>query len=149
MEIDPQEYAQFLVWKEQQKTLQKNIETIRSVFEAESRAHTEDFFAPFSDDSLFWMNGSSPSSGALQGVPAMKVVFEAFMNALVSGISMTITNAVADGDWVVTETVGRAETKDGLPYNSHYVQLWKFKDSKIVDFREYLDTKLLSDTFKF
>ncbi len=149
MEIDPQEYAQFLVWKEQQKMLQKNIETIRSVFEAESRAHTEDFFAPFSDDSLFWMNGSSPSSGALQGVPAMKVVFEAFMNALVSGISMTITNAVADGDWVVTETVGRAETKDGLPYNSHYVQLWKFKDSKIVDFREYLDTKLLSDTFKF
>ena len=149
MEIDPQEYAQFLVWKEQQKMLQKNIETIRSVFEAESRAHTEDFFAPFSDDSLFWMNGSSPSSGALQGVPAMKVVFEAFMNALVSGISMTITNVVAAGDWVVTETVGRAETKDGLPYNSHYVQLWKFKDSKIVDFREYLDTKLLSDTFKF
>jgi ketosteroid isomerase-like protein len=149
MEVDPQEYAQFLVWKEQQNMLQKNIETVRAVFEAESRAHTEDFFAPFSADSRFWMNGNSPSTGALQGVPAMKAVFEAFMSALASGISMTITNVVAAGDWVVTETEGRAETKDGRPYNSHYVQLWKFRDSEIVDFREYLDTKLLADTFRF
>jgi len=149
MEVDSQEYAAFLAWKAQQERLKQHVETVKAVFEAESRAHTEDFFAPFSADSRFWMNGSAPSSGALQGVPAMKALFESFMNALVSGISMTITNVVAAGDWVVTEAVGRAETKDGRPYNSHYVQLWKFKDSKIVDFREYLDTKLLADTFKF
>ena len=149
MNVDPEEYAQFLAWKAQQEQLKQHVETVKAVLEAESRADTEGFFAPFSADSRFWMNGSSPSSGALQGVPAMKALFEPFMNALASGISMTITNVVAAGDWVVTEAEGRAETKDGRPYNSHYVQLWKFKDSEIVDFREYLDTKLLADTFRF
>ncbi len=149
MEVDPQEYTQFLAWKAQQAQMKQRVETVRAVLEAESRAHTEDFFAPFSADSQFWMNGSSTSSGTLQGVPAMKTLFEGFMSVLVSGISVTITNVVAAGDWVVTEAVGRAETKDGRPYNSSYVQLWRFQDSKIVEFREYLDTKLLADTFHF
>lgn len=149
MDVDPQEYAQFLAWKAQQEQIERRVATVRAVLEAESRADTEVFFAPFSADSRFWMNASSPMAGELQGVPAMKALFESFMNALASGISVTITNVVAGGDWVVTEASGLAETKDGRPYNSHYVQLWKFRDSEIVDFREYLDTKLLADTFRF
>ena len=149
MDVDPQEYAQFLAWKAQQEQIEQRVATVRAVLEAESRADTEVFFAPFSADSRFWMNASSPMAGELQGVPAMKALFESFMNTLASGISVTITNVVAGGDWVVTEASGLAETKDGRPYNSHYVQLWKFRDSEIVYFREYLDTKLVADTFGF
>ncbi|MCX7056458.1 MAG: nuclear transport factor 2 family protein [Pseudomonadota bacterium] len=149
MEVDVQEYEKFHAWKEDQARQQHNISTVRAVLAAEGEANTEAFFASFSDDCVFWMNGNSPASGPRQGLPALKAHFEIFMSLLVSGISMTVTNAVASGDWVVTETVGHANTRTGRSYNGTYCQLWKFKNSQIVEFREYLDTQLLGESFDF
>ena len=127
----------------------QNAAAVKNVLAAEGREDTEAFFAPFSSDSTFWMNGSSPASGPLHGLPAQKAAFEMFMEQLASGISMNVTNAFASGDWVVTEAVGDAETLDGRPYDGHYCVLAKFKGAEILEFREYLDTKLLADTFVF
>lgn len=149
VEVDRAEYEQFLAWKEDQARLQRNIQTVKNVLAAEGREDTEAFFAPFSSDSTFWMNGSSPASGPLHGLPAQKAAFEMFMEQLASGISMNVTNVFASGDWVVTEAVGDAETLDGRPYDGHYCVLVKFKGAEILEFREYLDTKLLADTFVF
>ncbi|MEE3328787.1 MAG: nuclear transport factor 2 family protein [Myxococcota bacterium] len=149
VEVDRAEYEQFKAWQTDQATLKKNVETVKGVLAAEGREDTDAFFAPFSADSTFWMIGSSPSAGTLQGIPAQKAAFNMFMEQLDSGISMTVTNAFAAGDWVVTEAVGKAQTVDGRPYNGNYCVLVKFEDDEIVEFREYLDTKLMSDTFVF
>ena len=147
IEVDRAEYEQFLEWKETQARQQENIDTVRAVLAAEGKGDTEAFFAHFSSDSEFWMNAASPDSGTLEGVAVQKAAFDHFVGQLVSGISMNITNTLAAGDWVVTETVGAAETLDGRPYNGHYCQLWKFEGAEVVKFREYLDTKLLAETF--
>jgi len=147
VEIDRAEYARFLEWKRAQARQEENLQTVRAVLAAEGEGDTEAFFAPFSAKSEFWMNAASPDTGDLQGVAAQQAAFEHFMGLLVSGISMNITHALTTGDWVVTETEGTAETLDGRPYNAHYCQLWKFDGAEIVKVREYLDTKLLAETF--
>lgn len=149
VEVDRAEYERFKAWQAEQATLKKNVSTVKAVLAAEGREDTEAFFAPFSADSTFWMIGSSPSAGTLHGLPAQKAAFNMFMEQLESGISMEVTNSFASGDWVVTEAVGQAQTVEGRPYNGNYCVLVKFKDDEIVEFREYLDTKLMSDTFVF
>lgn len=149
VEIDRAEYERFKAWQSDQARLKKNVETVKEVLAAEGREDTEAFFAPFSEDSTFWMIGSSPSAGKLEGLPAQKAAFNMFMDQLESGISMTVTNSFAAGDWVVTEAVGSAETVDGRPYNGNYCVLVKFKGDEVVEFREYLDTQLMAETFVF
>lgn len=149
LEVDRAEYERFVAWKEDQARLSKNIDTVKGVLAAEGREDTEAFFAPFSTESTFWMSGSSPSTGTLHGLPAQKAAFNQFMDQLASGISMTITNSFAAGDWVVAEAVGDAETLDGRPYDGDYCVLVKFEGAEIVEFREYLDTKLMAETFVF
>lgn len=149
VQVDRAEYEEFVAWKDNQARLKRNMQTVKDVLAAEGKEDTEGFFAPFSEDSTFWMNGSSPASGPLQGLPAQKAAFEMFMEQLASGISMNVTNIFASGDWVVTEAVGDAETLDGRPYDGNYCVLVKFKGAEIQEFREYLDTKLLADTFVF
>jgi ketosteroid isomerase-like protein len=147
VEVDRAEYEQFLEWREAKARQDGNLQTVRAVFAAEAEGDAEAFFAPFSSDSEFWMNAAAPDAGTLHGVAAQKAAFEHFISQLVSGISMNITHALAAGDWVVTETEGTAETLDGRPYNAQYCQLWKFDGAEIVKMREYLDTKLLAETF--
>ena len=149
LEVDRAEYERFVAWKENQARLNKTIDTVKGVLAAEGREDTEAFFSPFSEDSTFWMSGSSPSAGTLHGLPAQKAAFNQFMDQLASGISMTITNSFAAGDWVVAEAVGDAETLDGRPYDGDYCVLVKFEGAEIVEFREYLDTKLMAETFVF
>ena len=49
---------------------------------------------------------------------------------------------IADGDHVVVEAVGEMRTKAGVPYNNDYCLIYRLRDGKIVEIREYLDSAL-------
>jgi uncharacterized protein len=55
---------------------------------------------------------------------------------------ITIKNIVADGDFVVIESTGKATTKNGKPYNQSYCDIFKFKEEKLTEITTYLDTAL-------
>jgi uncharacterized protein len=55
---------------------------------------------------------------------------------------ITIKNIVAEGDFVVIESTGKATTKSGKPYNQSYCDIFKFKDEKLIEVTTYLDTAL-------
>lgn len=55
---------------------------------------------------------------------------------------ITIKNVVAEGDYVVIESTGRAKTKSGKPYNQTYCDVFKFQDEKLQGITTYLDTAL-------
>ena len=98
VEIDRAEYERFKAWQSDQARLKKNVETVKEVLAAEGREDTEAFFAPFSEDSTFWMIGSSPSAGKLEGLPAQKAAFNMFMDQLESatkGVSEEMTEWLA------------------------------------------------------
>jgi uncharacterized protein len=59
---------------------------------------------------------------------------------------ITIKNIVADGDFVVIESTGKATTKNGEPYNQFYCDIFKFREEKLIEVTTYLDTALSNKT---
>ncbi len=55
---------------------------------------------------------------------------------------ITIKNVIADGDFVVIESTGKATTKNGKPYNQSYCDVFKFKEERLIEVTTYLDTAL-------
>ena len=54
---------------------------------------------------------------------------------------------IAEGDVVVVQLRGKAETKDGRPYNNTYCHVFRMRNGKIGDVTEYFDTELASTVF--
>ena len=70
-----------------------------------------------------------------------------FEHQLKAGIASTIDNMIAEGDVVVVQLRGKAETKDGRPYNNTYCHVFRMRNGKIGDVTEYFDTELASTVF--
>ena len=49
---------------------------------------------------------------------------------------------IARDDHGVVEARGEMRTKAGVPYNNEYCLIYRLKDGKIVEFREYCDSAL-------
>jgi len=49
---------------------------------------------------------------------------------------------IADDDHVVVEAKGDMRTKDGQPYNNDYCLIYRLRDGRIVEIREYCDSAL-------
>jgi uncharacterized protein len=59
---------------------------------------------------------------------------------------ITIKNIIAEGDFVVIESTGKATTKSGKPYNQSYCDIFKFKEEKLIEITTYLDTALSNES---
>ncbi|TPG82959.1 nuclear transport factor 2 family protein [Pseudomonas caspiana] len=53
----------------------------------------------------------------------------------------------ADGDCVVVEHLGRNELPDGRRYDNNCCWVLRFQDGLIQEVREYMDTRLATETF--
>ena len=66
---------------------------------------------------------------------------------LKAGIRSEIEQLTAEGDRVVAQTSGIAETVDGKAYNNSYCQVIRIADGKIAEVKEYFDTALVDAVF--
>ena len=65
------------------------------------------------------------------------------LEALEGPIKLTPDNVFGEGDFVALQGHGQARTKTGLDYNNTYCLVFRFKEGKIAEVMEYLDTELL------
>ena len=63
---------------------------------------------------------------------------------LKAGIRATIDCVIAEGDVVVVQLRGEAETKNGRPYNNTYCHVFRVGDGQVREVTEYFDTQLAS-----
>ena len=119
------------------------------------KATAAEFFARFSasdipgalatmtDDATWWIPGKpelSPTAGLYQKDRITKL-FHAMLKQLKSGLKMTPTGMVAEGDRVAVEVVSEGDLKNGRLYRQEYHMLLEFRGGKICAVREYLDTQ--------
>jgi ketosteroid isomerase-like protein len=97
-------------------------------------------------DDVTWTNiGSTKYSGSFHGKADLVArLLQPVFGQLQNGITSAVDNVVAEGDWVVVQSRGTAETKDGRPYNNSYCHVFRIGHGKIVQVTEYLDTELAS-----
>ena len=127
---------------------EENKQIIEEFYEAGDRGDMDACFALLADD-IIWTNiGSTKYSGTYVGKQALvEQLLGPLFGQLKAGISSSIENMIAEGDFVVAQTTGTAETKDGKPYNNSYCQVIRIREGKIAEVKEYFDTELATSVF--
>lgn len=97
-------------------------------------------------DDISWTNiGSGEFSGTFRGKETLLTgLMGPVFSRLNGGIHATIDRVIAEGEMVVVQVRGTAETVDGRPYNNTYCHVFRLVDGKIVEATEYFDTELIA-----
>ena len=102
-----------------------------------------EFAEAYLADSIKWnILGNDPLLGREQVLEVSKML------QLQSFPEITINNIVSEGDFVVVESTGNAQTKKGKPYNQAYCEVFRFDKDKIQEITTYLDTALSQQMLK-
>jgi ketosteroid isomerase-like protein len=118
----------------------KLIETIFAGIAAGDRAP---FTAALADDVTMRVTGRNSWSQTFRGKEALLRDLYGYLATLVAEGRRTVPlRFIADGDHVVVEAVGEMRTRAGTPYDNEYCLVYRLKDGKIVEIREYLDSAL-------
>lgn len=128
--------------------LTENKQIIETFYAAGNRGELETCAALLADD-VTWTNiGSTKFSGSYAGKEALLAdLLGPVFSQLKKGIFSSVENVVAEGDFVVVQSRGKADTKDGRPYNNTYCHVFKIRNGKISEVTEYFDTALTSAVF--
>jgi len=130
-------------------TLTANKLVVQTFYESANRGDMETCMGQLADD-VTWTNiGSTKYSGSFHGKADLVArLLQPVFGQLQTGITSAVDNVVAEGDWVVVQSRGTAETKDGRPYNNSYCHVFRIRHGKIVEVTEYLDTELASTVLR-
>jgi uncharacterized protein len=116
---------------------------IQAFFEAGNAGDLDRCLALLADD-IRWVNiGSTRYSGTYAGKEQLvSGLLGPVFGRLKAGIASTIRTIIAENEFVVVESRGAAETKDGQPYNNSYCHVFRFRGAEIAEVTEYFDTAL-------
>ena len=128
--------------------IEENKQVVRNFYSAGARNDMDAAFALLADD-ITWTNiGSTRFSGTYTGKKALEErLLGPLFGKLKAGIASTIENLIAEGEYVVAQTTGSAETLDGKAYNNSYCQVIRIRSGKIAEVKEYFDTALTEAIF--
>jgi ketosteroid isomerase-like protein len=128
--------------------LAEHKQVVRAFFDAGNRGDLDSCLGLMADN-IAWTNiGSTKFSGTFVGKEALIAdLLGPLFDRLQAGISATLDSMIAESDWVVVQSRGEAETKDGRPYNNTYCHVFRIDGGKIGEVTEYFDTELTSSVF--
>jgi uncharacterized protein len=129
-------------------SLRENKQIIQAFFEA-GRIGDMDHCLALLADNVEWTNiGSTKYSGTYVGKERLlSELLAPVFGSLKAGIKPTIDVIVAEGEFVVVQSRGEAETKDGRSYNNSYCHVFRLRDGKVAEVTEYFDTALTNAVF--
>ena len=127
---------------------ESNKQLVRDTWGAVTAGDVAGFLARLADDVTWTFFGSHRFAGTIRGKDELlSKLFAPLGEILVGGISVEIDTLTAEGDRVVMEARGAAQTKQGQPYNNQYCIVITVRDGKIAAVREYLDSELVTAVF--
>ena len=126
----------------------QNKQVVLDFYEAGARGDMDACFALLADD-IVWTNiGSTKFSGTFNGKQMLLEQLRGpLFGQLKAGIRSEVEQLTAEGDSVVAQSSGIAETVDGKAYNNSYCQVIRIADGKIAEVKEYFDTALVDAVF--
>ncbi len=126
----------------------ENKKLIQDMFAELSKGNPEAFLGNMADDVEFTIIGSTKWSGTFSGKQELVEKLLGPLGAqLESGIAITPSNFIADGDFVAMQAKGKSTTKSGKPYDNTYCQVFQVVNGKVQRVTEYLDTELVTEAF--
>jgi ketosteroid isomerase-like protein len=101
------------------------------------------YLAAIADDVIMTVTGQYSWSQTFRGKEALLRDLYGNLAALLADGPRTIPlRFIADDDLVVVEGKGEMRTKAGVPYNNDYCLIYRLREGRIVEIREYCDSVL-------
>ena len=127
---------------------EQNKFVARSFFEYANHGDMESCLALLADDLVWRGIGTTKFSGTYEGKDAVLADLVApLFSSLKAGIHTTIEAMIGEGDRVVVQSAGRAETLDGREYNNSYIHIFTVRNGQILEVTEFSDTALIERVF--
>jgi uncharacterized protein len=121
----------------------ENKKLMEKIFAGIAAGERTLFVESLADDVTMRVTGQYSWSQTFNGKEALLRDLYGYLGTLLADGRRTIARRfIADGDHVVVEGVGEMRTKAGEPYNNDYCLIYRLKDGKIVEIREYCDSAL-------
>jgi uncharacterized protein len=129
-------------------SLDENKQIVQAFYNASNQGDMDRLLALLADD-IIWNNiGSTRYSGTYAGKESLLAnLIGQLFGQLKAGINATLDNMIAEGDFVVVQLRGQAETVEGRPYNNTYCHVFRIHSGRIAEMTEYCDTALVNTVF--
>jgi len=125
-------------------TPEENKAIVTAFMKTISKGDVEGIIAGYAEDGFCETMGHTLISGRFsreQVAMAAGRIFEAFPQ----GVEFTILNLTAEEDRVAMEATSQATHISGREYANHYHFLFRLRDGKITQMKEFMDTELVTD----
>jgi hypothetical protein len=120
-----------------------NKKLMQEIFAAVARGERGAYVDRLADDVIMTVTGQYSWSRTFRGKESVMRDLYGYVASRVNEGRRTIPiRVLADEDWVVVEAVGEMTTREGVRYDNQYCLLYRLRDGKIVEIREYNDSIL-------
>jgi len=123
-----------------------NAELLRRGYEAFAKGDIPTVLGLFADDICWHVPGRSPLSGDYKGPQQVLGFFTTGMELSGGTLRVEADEILAEGERVVVLSTVSAE-RNGQPWSSPGVHLWRVVDGKAVEFREFQGDQQTEDDF--
>lgn len=123
---------------------QRNKQLAQTFFDFLNRGDVPAMLDAYADDGFCQTMGNTLISGVFskaQIAAAAGGIFQVFPQ----GIRFTIKAMTAEGERVAVEAESEGLHVSGKLYSNQYHFLMRFRDAKLVEFKEYMDTERVTD----
>lgn len=123
---------------------QRNKQLAQTFFDFLNRGDVPAMLDAYADDGFCQTMGNTLISGVFskaQIAAAAGGIFEVFPQ----GIRFTIKAMTAEGERVAVEAESEGQHVSGQLYSNQYHFLMRFRDGKLLEFKEYMDTERVTD----
>ncbi len=98
----------------------------------------------YADDGQLFTMGKTMISGTYDK-PTIRQFAGSVLESFPEGLSYTIHHMTAEDDRVAVEATGEGTHVSGKYYTNHYHFLFVWRDGKLLQLKEYMDTETVTD----
>ncbi|CAB1369727.1 nuclear transport factor 2 family protein [Denitratisoma oestradiolicum] len=124
--------------------IERNKQCARDLFAAISRGDAQAIADSYAEDGVLQTMGHTPISGRYDR-NQIRAAAAGVLDAFPQGLEFTLHTLTAEEDRVAVEAESLGTHVSGKTYNNHYHFLLRFRDGKVVEMKEYMDTELVTD----
>jgi uncharacterized protein (TIGR02246 family) len=122
----------------------RNKERVQAFFTALNHNDTAAVVDAYAEDGRCVTMGNTLISGSF-GKEQISKHAAGILKAFPQGLRFTVHAMTAEGERVAVEAGSEGLHVSGKPYKNQYHFLFRFRDGKIVEFKEYMDTEQVTE----
>ncbi len=124
--------------------IERNKAVARQFLDDMSNGNVQAIVDAYAEDGRVHTMGQTLISGVFDK-ETIKQFAGQVLGAFPQGIKFTINQLTAEDDRVAIEAESYGMHVSGRPYANKYHFLMRLRDGKVIDFKEYMDTEMVTD----